>query len=99
MEREPEETQEEEAEVSYLIVNEELLKIFAFLRVLLNPIALRMAKTLWSFGYSECNKVNFERGWCFQQQTFGFFTFTYRVAYIISCQFFMTLSSEKTHVI
>ena len=22
----------------------------------LNPIALRMAKTLWSFGHSECNK-------------------------------------------
>ena len=24
---------------------------------LLNPIALRMAKTLWSFGCSECTKV------------------------------------------
>ena len=23
-----------------------------------NPIALRMAKTLWSFGRSECNRVN-----------------------------------------
>ena len=23
----------------------------------LNPIALRMAKTLWSFGHSECNRV------------------------------------------
>ena len=23
----------------------------------LNPIALRMAKTLWSFGLSECNRV------------------------------------------
>ena len=23
----------------------------------LNPIALRMAKTLWSFGHSECNMV------------------------------------------
>ena len=23
-----------------------------------NPIALRMAKTLWSFGHSECNRVN-----------------------------------------
>ena len=23
----------------------------------LNPIALRTAKTLWSFGHSECNKV------------------------------------------
>ena len=22
-----------------------------------NPIALRMAKTLWSFGHSECNRV------------------------------------------
>ena len=25
--------------------------------MLFNPIALRMAKTLWSFGHSECNKV------------------------------------------
>ena len=24
---------------------------------LVNPIALRMAKTLWSFGHSECNRV------------------------------------------
>ena len=23
-----------------------------------NPIALRMAKTLWSFGLSECNRVS-----------------------------------------
>ena len=23
-----------------------------------NPIVLRMAKTLWSFGHSECNRVN-----------------------------------------
>ena len=23
-----------------------------------NPIALRMAKTSWSFGHSECNRVN-----------------------------------------
>ena len=22
-----------------------------------NPVALRMAKTLWSFGHSECNRV------------------------------------------
>ena len=25
--------------------------------LLFNPIALRMAKTLWSFGRSECNRV------------------------------------------
>ena len=25
---------------------------------LFNPIALIMAKTLWSFGHSECNRVN-----------------------------------------
>ena len=24
---------------------------------LVNPIAFRMAKTLWSFGHSECNRV------------------------------------------
>ena len=23
----------------------------------INPIALRMAKTLWSFGHSDCNRV------------------------------------------
>ena len=28
---------------------------------LLNPIALRMAKTLWSFGHSECNRVKLYR--------------------------------------
>ena len=25
-----------------------------------NPIALRSAKTLWSFGHSECNRVTLE---------------------------------------
>ena len=25
----------------------------------INPIALRTAKTLWRFGHSECNRVNF----------------------------------------
>ena len=25
--------------------------------ILLDPIALRTAKTLWSFGHSECNRV------------------------------------------
>ena len=29
----------------------------AFCRPLLNPIALKMVKTLWSFGHSECNRV------------------------------------------
>ena len=27
-------------------------------RICINPIELRMAKTLWSFGHSECNRVN-----------------------------------------
>ena len=27
----------------------------------INPIALRMAKTLWSFGRSECNMVKFPK--------------------------------------
>ena len=26
-----------------------------------NPIALRMAKTLWSFGHSECNRVKVKK--------------------------------------
>ena len=25
--------------------------------MIINPIALKMAKTLWSFGHSECNRV------------------------------------------
>ena len=30
----------------------------------ISPIALRMAKTLWSFGLSECNRVkNFNAKW------------------------------------
>ena len=35
---------------------------FTLDKVCFNPIALRMAKTLWSFGLSECNrdKVNSE---------------------------------------
>ena len=32
-----------------------------------NPIALRMAKTLWSFGRSECNRV--KMGFFFQKQS------------------------------
>ena len=28
-----------------------------------NPIALRKAKTLWSFGHSECNRVNLWHNW------------------------------------
>ena len=27
-------------------------------KILFNPITLRMAKTLWSFGHFECNGVN-----------------------------------------
>ena len=27
--------------------------------IYLNPIALRMAETLWSFGLSECNRVKY----------------------------------------
>ena len=26
-----------------------------------NPIALKLAKTLWSFGHSECNRVKSDR--------------------------------------
>ena len=32
-------------------------KFSAMMAQMLNPIALRMAKTLWSFGHSECNRV------------------------------------------
>ena len=31
------------------------LQVYPFM---FNPIALRTAKTLWSFGFSECNRVN-----------------------------------------
>ena len=30
---------------------------------ILNPVALRMAKTLWSFDHSECNRVKCVRAW------------------------------------
>ena len=33
------------------------LQIQLFSSLVLNPIALRTAKTLWSFGRSECNRV------------------------------------------
>ena len=36
----------------------QLLTMFELDRSVINPIALRMAKTLWSFGRSECNRVN-----------------------------------------
>ena len=29
------------------------------IRTIINPITLRMAKTLWSFGHSECNRVKY----------------------------------------
>ena len=31
---------------------------FYFIFTIFNPIALRTAKTLWSFGHSECNRIN-----------------------------------------
>ena len=31
---------------------------------LFNPIALRMAKTVWSFGHSECNRVKSSECFC-----------------------------------
>ena len=34
-----------------------LFHFVPFSMVIFNPIALRMAKTLWSFGHSECNRV------------------------------------------
>ena len=44
-------------------IDKELLKetcrivFLAFIHIHLNPIALRKAKTLLSFGFSECNRV------------------------------------------
>ena len=35
-------------------------QLFSFLQYI-KPIALRKAKTLWSFGHSECNRVNLGR--------------------------------------
>ena len=37
-------------------------------KVTCNPSALRMAKTVWSFGYSECNRVNLAIRWRFPYQ-------------------------------
>ena len=38
--------------VAFALMHEQLGK-----KVFINPIALRTAKTLWSFGRSECNRV------------------------------------------
>ena len=46
-----------------------LLQYFLFL--VLNPTALRTAKTLWSFGCSECNRVK-ERIFCNGRNYFPF---------------------------
>ena len=35
-------------------------KVYECALMVFNPIALRTAKTLWSFGCSECNRVNVE---------------------------------------
>ena len=35
---------------------------FVFCALSVNPIALRMVKTLWSFGLAECNRVNRQFG-------------------------------------
>ena len=34
------------------------MKMYQFSVIVFNPIALRKAKTLWSFGLSECNRVS-----------------------------------------
>ena len=53
-------TYEEAAQYSKAGCSESLLFAFAILTILLfNPIALRMAKTLWSFGHSECIRFEF----------------------------------------
>ena len=38
--------------------------------ICINPIALRAAKTLWSFGHSECNMV--KQALCFKQADFDY---------------------------
>ena len=43
-----------------------LLKDRAF-QIMINPIALRMAKTPWSFGHSECIRVNLTKRQGFSQ--------------------------------
>ena len=35
-----------------------MFKILTFSVCTINPIALRTAKTLWSFGHSECHRIN-----------------------------------------
>ena len=32
--------------------------------LMINPIAIRTAKTLWSFGCSECNRIKTAEYWC-----------------------------------
>ena len=34
-----------------------MMSLISLLLVAVNPVALRMAKTLWSFGHSECSRV------------------------------------------
>ena len=41
----------------FILLNYVPLSLLTY--ILSNPIALRMAKTQWSFGHSECNRVNF----------------------------------------
>ena len=51
-------THEKEAvRESYNILNEYADKLYGPEVHMFNPIALRMAKTLWSFGHFECNMV------------------------------------------
>ena len=39
------------------VPDEELQYLLQSEHISVNPIALRTAKTLWSFGHSECNRV------------------------------------------
>ena len=47
--------------VSYILKeNEKMYCKITKTTMVLNPIALRMAKTPWSFGHSECNRIKVE---------------------------------------
>ena len=53
-----EQTSEAQLSTDFLLISNASFMIqISLLRSLFYPFALRMAKTLWSFGHSECNRV------------------------------------------
>ena len=65
--------------------------IYKHFKLVFNPIALRTAKTLWSFGRSECNRVKSFPLWSIELFLFVYFGIC---GYTSSCQLQLWFPSQ-----